>query len=139
MSVWPKPLPAGTPLSGNEGTLASVSIEVEPRYLESLLEALAQLGFPVNPEIYHDAAVVYVYPDGRQESTPVTLVEFPAYESRLDDVRRALDAYGFDSAAVSVIGMLDAIHSERVLEPAPGGAAYAARYRVRRRAVGAAN
>ena len=55
MSVWPKILPSTPSLSGREGDLISVSINVDPRYLESLLEALAQVSFPINPQIYHDA------------------------------------------------------------------------------------
>ena len=43
-------------LCGREGVLVSVSIHVDPRHLESLLEALAHLQFPINPQIYHDAA-----------------------------------------------------------------------------------
>ena len=69
MSVWPKPLPRGwgdTPsLSSSEGALVSVSISVDPHCLESLLEALAQVSFPINPQIYHDAAIVYRYADER--------------------------------------------------------------------------
>ena len=63
MSVWPV-----TPsLSTAEGTLISISIDVEPHSLESLLDALAQISFPVNPQIYHDAVMVYRYADGREE------------------------------------------------------------------------
>ena len=104
MSVWHDTLPPATPLTGSEGTLVSVSIDVDARYLESLLEALAQVSFPVNPEIYHDAAIVYRYADGRERAEDTTLVEFPAYAGRLDEVRRALEAYGFDSAALHVTG-----------------------------------
>ena len=50
-------------LCGREGPLLSVSISVDPRHLESLLEALAQLTFPINPQIYHDAALIYRFPD----------------------------------------------------------------------------
>jgi hypothetical protein len=95
MSVWPKLEPASPSLSGSEGALVSVSIGVAPRYLESLLEALAQLPFPINPEIYHGAAA--------------TLVEFPAYAGRLEEVRGALDAYGFDRSSLHVTSMLDEI------------------------------
>jgi hypothetical protein len=113
--------------------LVSVSINVEPRNLESLLEALAQLDFPINPEIYHDAALVYLYPKGREETQPATLVEFPAYRGRLPQVRAALSAFGFDPSIVYVAGMMDAIHAERPLEPAPSGAPYQSRYRVKHR------
>jgi len=114
MSVWSNTVPGGAALSGHEGTLVCVSIDVDPRDLESLLEALAQVGFPVNPEIYHDAALVYVGADGGEERRSTTLVEFPAYERRLAEVRAALEKHGFDPARVQVIGMLDAIQSGSV-------------------------
>ena len=90
MSVWPKTLPVTPSLSTAEGALVSVSIHAEPHCLESLLEALAQVSFPINPQIYHDAALVYRFADGREQTVPITLVEFPAYENRLDEVRRAV-------------------------------------------------
>jgi hypothetical protein len=133
MSVWPKTLSSAPSLSGREGDLISVSIDVDPPCLESLLEALAQVGFPVNPQIYHDAALVYVYPDDRQETEATTLVEFPAYRGQLDDVRRALDNCGFDPASLQVTGMLDQIQSDCQPELAPTGANYVARYRLKHR------
>ena len=133
MSVWPKPLPPLAPLSGSEGDLVSVSISVDPRRLESLLEALAQISFPINPQIYHDAALVYCFADGREAGEDVTLVEFPAYDGRLEEVRRALAAFGFDASSVQVAGMLDGMQDGRLAETPPPGAAYAARYRVRRK------
>jgi hypothetical protein len=81
-------------LSGREGELVSVSIDIDPRRLETLLEALALVGFPINPEIYHG---------------PVTSVEFPAYHSRLDDVRSALRAAGLRDVEVRCIGMLEKV------------------------------
>lgn len=74
-------------LSGQEGELVSVSVDVEPRFLESLLDVLAQVTFPINPQIYHG---------------PVTTVEFPAFEMRLDEVRRALGSRGFEIHCVSM-------------------------------------
>jgi hypothetical protein len=112
MSVWPSTLPVSPTLSGCEGALVSVSIDVDPRRLESLLEALAQTGFPINPQIYHDAAVVYLSADGREETQTATLVEFPAYEGRLDEVRNALNSHGFDPASIHATSMLDEIHRE---------------------------
>ena len=126
MSVWP--------LSTTEGQLLSVSIRVEPSGLESLLEALAQVSFPVNPQIYHDAAVVYRYPDDREETEAATLVEFPAYEARLAEVSKALESYGFDRSSILAVPMLDEIQSPIHPEPAPPGAAYVSRYRVKHRA-----
>jgi len=40
-------------LFGLEGELVSLRIRVEPKHLEDLLEALALLDFPVNPQLYH--------------------------------------------------------------------------------------
>ena len=134
MSVWPVKLPAEPSLSGREGALVSVSITVDPRHLESLLEALAKMSFPINPQIYHDAAVVYRYADQREESETVTLVEFPAYDTRLQEVERVLTAYGFDLSAIQVTSMLEEIHDESAFEPAPAGAAYVSRCRVKKRA-----
>jgi hypothetical protein len=133
MSVWPKTLPVTPSLSTAEGALISVSIHLEPPCLESLLEALALVSFPINPQIYHDAAMVYRYADGREESESITLVEFPAYEDRLDEVRRAVQAYGFPPDCIHAIGMLNEIQSELQQEPAPEGAAYVSRYRLKRR------
>jgi hypothetical protein len=81
-------------LSGNEGELVSVSVEVDPRSLESLLEALANVTFPINPQIFHGT---------------VTTVEFPAYETRLEEVRRTLAASGFDPASVHSVSMLEKV------------------------------
>ena len=95
MSVWQCP-PSASPLSGSEGELVSVSITVDPRDLEGLLEALAHVDFPINPQIYHGAA---------------TIVEFPAYGGRLPQVRAALVCCGIGPAAIRVAGMLGQIQS----------------------------
>ena len=128
MSVRPHmaPLPS---LSSSEGALVSLSIDVDPRDLESLLEALARVNFPVNPQIYHDADMVYTYADGTERNESATLVEFPAYASRLDEVRHALSAYGFDPQHVAVVPMLDEINGEAAVERAPTGAGYISRRR----------
>lgn len=122
-------------LCGREGALVSVSISVDPRHLESLLEALAQVEFPINPQIYHDAALVYRFADGQHRAEAITLVEFPAYEERLGEVRRAVAAFGFDAESVHAVRMLDDIHADAVEEPAPAGAPYVARIRMKHRAV----
>ncbi len=137
MSVRPKISPGGFSLAGHEGALISVSIDVEPRHLESLLEALAQVSFPINPQVYHEAVMVYVYA-GRCEEVAATLVEFPAYAERLEEVRRVLDACGFDPASVHAAGMLDSIHADSAPEPAPAGAPYLSRYRLKHRVAAAA-
>jgi hypothetical protein len=92
MSVWSTATAAPLPLLGSEGALVSVSISVEPLRLEALLDALAHLDFPINPQICHDAG-------------PVTLVGFPAYEKRLPEI------CGFPAKAVAATAMLDSIRS----------------------------
>lgn len=126
MSACPIPGPSSPSLSGSEGKLVSVTVSVEPRLLERLLGALADLSFPLNPQIYHSAAVAYVYPDGRREVTPVTMVEFPAYAARLPEVREVLRRQGFDPATVHARDMLEELHSSAGAEPPPPGAPYSA-------------
>lgn len=108
MSVWPH---AAATLEGNEGELMLVSIAVEARRLEALLEILALLDFPVNPQIYHDAPVLYKHPDGQEHEAVATLVEFPVYQGRLDQVRKAVAAAGFPPDSVDATSMLAEIHS----------------------------
>jgi hypothetical protein len=134
VSVWPNTLPVDTPLSTSEGRLVLVSIDVEAHALETLLDALAALDFPINPQIYHDAALVYRFADGREDRKPITLVEFPAYEDRLGEVRRSLESRGFDPARVHAVGILEAMRETSQREAAPEGAAYVSRQRVKRRA-----
>jgi hypothetical protein len=81
-------LPSESALFGREGELISLSIATEPRLLEELLEALASLDFPVNPQLYHRAAEVRV--------------EFPAYSLQIERVRDALRREGFDSANLEI-------------------------------------
>jgi hypothetical protein len=107
MSVWSNAVPTNLSLAGAEGALVSVSVSVEPRRLEQLLDALAQLEFPINPAIYHDRSA--------------TLVEFPAYEDRLHGIRLMLESYGFPAASMHATAMLDQLHSAaRVAAPTPG-------------------
>jgi hypothetical protein len=75
-------LPPEPALFGQQGELVSLSIATEPKLLEDLLEALASLDFPVNPQLYHRPAQV--------------LVEFPAYSSQVEQVTDALRREGFD-------------------------------------------
>ncbi|HLH00784.1 MAG TPA: hypothetical protein VKX49_31040 [Bryobacteraceae bacterium] len=79
-----EPRPA---LFGQEGELVSVCVAVEPRLLEDLLETLAALDFPVNPELYHHIAEVSV--------------EFPAYSAQLEKIRGKLVQQGFASGSIS--------------------------------------
>jgi len=62
MSVW-QCTPSAAPIGGSEGELVAVSITVNPRDLEALLEALASVDFPINPQICH--------------AESETMVEFP--------------------------------------------------------------
>lgn len=119
-------------LETSEGELISISIAVQPQDLESLLEALAALDFPINPGIYHDAAVVTRFADGREESQATTLVEFPGYSGWVEAVRNTLVTRGFDAGCLQVTGMLDDIQSEGHTVAAQAGGASVSRYRVRR-------
>jgi hypothetical protein len=132
MSVWPSlSSPASPALHGSEGELVSISVTVEPRDLEDLLEALATVEFPISPQIYHDAAVIYIGPDGAERGEHSTLVEFPAYAEWVPKIGAVLEACGFENGAISVASMLDQIQGSERMEPAPPGAAYA--YRVTRK------
>jgi len=81
-------LPSEPVLFGREGELISLSIATEPKLLEELLEALASLDFPVNPQLYHRAAEVRV--------------EFPAYSQQVEQVRETLLREGFDAGNLTV-------------------------------------
>ena len=102
-------------LSSTEGVLVSISIRVEPQDLEALLEALAGVAFPINPQIYHEAEILLLRPNGRTEPALTTMVEFPAYAGRLDDVYRALETHGFHRDSVLITSMLDELRA-----PVPG-------------------
>lgn len=98
MTAWPGPEHPAPTLAGSDGELVSVHVTIEPRLLERLLDTLAHLDFPINPEIRHAAG-------------PRTVVEFPAWSARVDAVRAAIIAAGLDSATVTVRNMLDEITS----------------------------
>jgi hypothetical protein len=93
MSVFWNPVPPAPALGGVEGELVSIRLFVVPHLLEDLLEALASVSFPVNPQIYHRP--------GHD-----TMVEFPAYSGRLPEVVHALTEHGFDAAGLVVRPML---------------------------------
>ena len=80
--------PSEPALFGREGELVCLSFRSDPRLLEDLLEALASLNFPVNPQLYHIANQVRV--------------EFPAYSRQIDQVRETLRREGFDPAALEI-------------------------------------
>jgi hypothetical protein len=94
MSVWPNSLPGHHLLSNSQGELVQLRVSTDPRRLEDLLECLAGLSFPINPQIIHGLP---------------TIVEFPAYEARLYEVRDALRAFGFDQSSLKVSSMIQAI------------------------------
>lgn len=106
MSVWHNPGAAVQALLGLEGELVVASIVVEPHQLEELLDALAHVPFPINPQIYHQSGVV----------------EFPAYVQRLSEVRATLESCGFDTSILRVRNMLDALHAPHGDSPSSSGA-----------------
>jgi hypothetical protein len=93
VSVWHNILP-NHGLSGAEGELISIRVATDPRALEDMLECLASLSFPVNPEIHHGVP---------------TIVEFPAWQSRLFEVRHTLTAFGFEPSCLEARPMIDEI------------------------------
>lgn len=81
-----------TPLAGAEGELLRATLRVHPRDLEDLLDTLARMPFPVNPEIHHGA--------------PDTAVEFPLFSGRLEEVQAILGRCGFARTALELRSML---------------------------------
>jgi hypothetical protein len=116
-------------LSSAEGALVSVAIRVEPRRLEALLEALAQVAFPINPQIYHEAEIELRGADGLAATEVTTLVEFPAYLARVEEAFRALELNGFGRQDVLVTGMLEELRGPNQ----PGRAKLKAGWTVRTR------
>jgi hypothetical protein len=80
--------------SREDGELWLVRLQVESRQLEDVLETLAALPFPVNPDLQHVGLK--------------SIVEFPAYENRLATVTSALAPF---ELAAETRRMLDAIRS----------------------------
>jgi hypothetical protein len=83
---------AAPALRGDRGELVLVRVAVDWRALEDLLDALARASFPVNPEIQH--------------GNPSTIVEFPAYESELEEVSRLLSAAGLGACPIETANIL---------------------------------
>lgn len=79
-------------LFGAEGELVLLRAAVDPKFLEELLDALAQLDFPVNPELHHRLGQV--------------VVEFPAYDKNVESVSNVLRIAGLDGLVLQVCGML---------------------------------
>jgi hypothetical protein len=82
------PLSPELALFGREGELVSLTVATDPKLLEDLLDALASLDFPVNPQLYH--------------RTTEVLVEFPAYMNQVQHVRDALSRQGFDGDGIQI-------------------------------------
>lgn len=70
------------------GDLLNVRLTVEPRGLESALEALAQADFPINPQLTHQR---------------LTLIEFPAYRGQLKQLEDLLCGLVMEISARSMI------------------------------------
>jgi hypothetical protein len=94
------PEETGSP-DGTLGQLVSVRLTVEPRMLESVLEALARADFPINPQLTHQ----------RQ-----TLIEFPAYRGQLKQLDHLLRGL---TVQVTARRMLDEIRATPDGERAP--------------------
>ena len=77
-------------LSPTSGELLSAEIQVSPRHLEDILEALASAPFPINPELDHTAAAL-------------TRVRFPIYDSQLESLREILINAGFAQSLLEVV------------------------------------
>jgi hypothetical protein len=116
-------------LSSSEGDLVSIAICVEPRRLETLLETLARVGFPINPQICHEAVIAFPRADEREETAVTTLVEFPAYLGRLEEVYRALESEGFERDAVQSTSMLEELRSGNSSAPHGSGPRWVVRSR----------
>jgi hypothetical protein len=67
-----------------DGRLLTFRIAVAPAALERLLEVLAGTRFPINPGIEHHTG-----------TSPFTLVEFPGYQSWVDELGAILRSAGF--------------------------------------------
>ena len=78
--------------SRENGELLLVRLHVESRQLEDVLESLAGLPFPVNPDLRHVGLS--------------SIVEFPAYEDRLATVNSALAPF---ELTAETLRMFDAI------------------------------
>jgi hypothetical protein len=82
-------------LRGAEGELVFVRVRVDSRSLEDLLEALAGLEFPINPEIRH--------------GHPETAVEFPAYDNHVAEIQAVIRNSRIEGVSVELASMLRAI------------------------------
>jgi hypothetical protein len=83
---------SAAPIHGRNGDLVSIQLSTDARHLEDLLEALSAASFPVNPQLWHRPAEV--------------IVEFPAWESDIEELRGLLRACGFNSSALRICAAL---------------------------------
>jgi hypothetical protein len=81
--------------SREEGELLMIRLRVQSRQLEDVLESLAGLPFPVNPDLRHVGLT--------------SIVEFPAYESRLATVNRALEPYELTAETLRMLEAIQAV------------------------------
>lgn len=79
-------------LHGAAGDLVLIRIAADARHLEDVLAAVAELPFPVNPEIQHGAFQ--------------SLIEFPAYSKWVEEIRSVLEAGGLSRDFVRVDSVL---------------------------------
>jgi|SRR5271157_1119046 len=80
-------------LFGADGELVLLRAAIDPRFLEELLDVLAQLDFPVNPELIHRPGQV--------------VVEFPAYQQHVEEACQTLRDSGLEGLALQVCGALE--------------------------------
>ena len=78
--------------SANSGELLAAEIQISPKLLEEILEALASAPFPINPELDHSSGTL-------------SRVRFPLYESQLETLRGILAASGFGPSLLEVHSM----------------------------------
>jgi len=75
--------------SFNAGALLTAEIQISPKLLEDILEAIASAPFPINPELDHS-------------TSGLSRVRFPLYESQLESLRDILAAAGFAPGLVEI-------------------------------------
>lgn len=95
MCAW-SPAPVAAVFSTPEGELIQIRVSTEPWHLESVLDCLASLSFPINPQIYHGIP---------------TVVEFPGYLNQVPDIRKSFEENGLDPATIQTSSMLEAIRA----------------------------
>ncbi len=86
MSVAPGAPFGPSPSTPDEGL--TMRISVEAHRLEELREALAEVSFPVSPQIHHAAGT--------------SVVEFRGPAECLADVRQVMERWGFDPRSLEI-------------------------------------